>query len=246
MGKPSVAQATHVVRSHSRQPLGPFFVGRSAQNLLQQEWKAFGCWANFACPVSRKSLAATPPQSRRRSAGGREAIPLAYLLLDAAVHSGPLTGGASRDGVCGNSAGSGAGPNIGRGVLRQQGPPLATAWRHQQRQRRRRRQDAGAGRFCDVSAPWTTHGFAEEYALAVAEKKWAAKLTVPGYVVDSDDTAIKTVALKSSPEAIGVAPNMSLRSCPKFVTSMSIIRKGISAWVQFRMHSERRMKDKTP
>ncbi len=41
MGKP-IAEATALFVSTAEQPLGPFFVGRSAQNLLQQEWKASG------------------------------------------------------------------------------------------------------------------------------------------------------------------------------------------------------------
>ena len=41
MGKP-LAEATALFVPTAEQPLGPFFVGRSAQNLLQHEWKAFG------------------------------------------------------------------------------------------------------------------------------------------------------------------------------------------------------------
>lgn len=41
MGKP-IAEATALFVPTAEQPLGPFFVGPSAENLLQQEWKAFG------------------------------------------------------------------------------------------------------------------------------------------------------------------------------------------------------------
>src|SRR3954467_2984552 len=49
MGKP-VAEATALFVPTAEQPLGPFFVGRSAQNLLQQQWKAFGVLELTALP----------------------------------------------------------------------------------------------------------------------------------------------------------------------------------------------------
>ena len=49
MGKP-VAEATALFVPTAEQPLGPFFVGRSAENLLQQEWKAFGVLELTALP----------------------------------------------------------------------------------------------------------------------------------------------------------------------------------------------------
>ena len=49
MGKP-IAEATALFVPTAEQPLGPFFVGRSAENLLQQEWKAFGVLELTALP----------------------------------------------------------------------------------------------------------------------------------------------------------------------------------------------------
>src|SRR6476659_171812 len=49
MGKP-VVEATALFGPTAEQPLGPFCVGRSAQNLLQQEWKAFGVLELTALP----------------------------------------------------------------------------------------------------------------------------------------------------------------------------------------------------
>src|SRR5215203_4180196 len=49
VGKP-IAEATALFVPTAEQPLGPFFVGRSAQNLLQHEWKAFGVLELTALP----------------------------------------------------------------------------------------------------------------------------------------------------------------------------------------------------
>src|SRR6476619_6899497 len=49
MGKP-IDEATALFVPTAEQPLGPFFVVRSAENLLQQEWKAFGVLELTALP----------------------------------------------------------------------------------------------------------------------------------------------------------------------------------------------------
>ena len=151
LGKP-IAEATALFVPTAEQPLGPFFVGRSAQNLLQQEWKAFGVLELTALPsIPQEAWLPKLEAADVLLVGGGDPLYLCYWMQQSGLAD--LLRGASRDGLCGNERREhGAGPQHRAGVRQ-----LEAA------HRRRQRQDAGAGRFCDVSAPGQP-GFAEEYA----------------------------------------------------------------------------------
>ena len=187
MGKP-IAEATALFVPTAEQPLGPFFVGRSAENLLQQEWKAFGVLELTALPSIPQE--AWLPHLRAADVllvGGGDPLYLCYWMQQSGL-ADLLTGPELRETVyVGMSAGSMVlAPNIGQEFVNWRPP---TAGDVKTTINSNSDKTLGLVDFAmfphldNPDLPWNT--------LARAEK-WAARLTVPGYVVD-DDTAIKVI-----------------------------------------------------
>jgi dipeptidase E len=177
MGKP-VAEATALFVPTAEQPLGPFFVGRSAENLLQQEWKAFGVLELTALPSIPKE--AWLPKLKAADVllvGGGDPLYLCYWMQQSGL-ADLLTGQELRETVyVGMSAGSMVlAPNIGQEFVNWRPPNAGDG-------------DKTLGLVDFAMFPHLDNPDLPKNTLAVAEK-WAAKLTVPAYVVD-DDTAIK-------------------------------------------------------
>jgi dipeptidase E len=177
MGKP-VAEATALFVPTAEQPLGPFFVGRSAENLLQQEWKAFGVLELTALPSIPKE--AWLPKLKAADVllvGGGDPLYLCYWMQQSGL-ADLLTGQELRETVyVGMSAGSMVlAPNIGQEFVDWKPPNAGDS-------------DKTLGLVDFAMFPHLDNPDLPKNTLAVAEK-WAAKLTVSGYVVD-DDTAIK-------------------------------------------------------
>jgi dipeptidase E len=177
MGKP-VAEATALFVPTAEQPLGPFFVGRSAQNLLQQEWKAFGVLELTALPSIPQE--AWLPKLRAADVllvGGGDPLYLCYWMQQSGLADLLTRQGLRETVYVGMSAGSMVlAPNIGQEFVSWR-PPNA------------RDSDKTLGLVDFAMFPHLDNPDLPKNTLAVAEK-WAAKLTVPAYVVD-DDTAIK-------------------------------------------------------
>lgn len=177
MGKP-IAEATALFVPTAEQPLGPFFVGRSAQNLLQQEWKAFGVLELTALPSIPQE--AWLPQLEAADVllvGGGDPLYLCYWMQQSGLAD--LLPELRETVYVGMSAGSMVlAPNIGQEFVNWR-PPTAGA------------SDKTLGLVDFALFPHLDNPDLPRNTLAVAEQ-WAAKLTVPGYVVD-DDTAIKVI-----------------------------------------------------
>ncbi len=186
MGKP-VAEATALFVPTAEQPLGPFFVGRSAENLLQQEWKAFGVLELTALPSIPQE--AWLPHLRAADVllvGGGDPLYLCYWMQQSGL-ADLLTGPELRETVyVGMSAGSMIlAPNIGQEFVNWRPPTTGDGDGNGESDKTLGLVDFAMFPHLDnPDLPWNT--------LARAEK-WAAKLTVPAYVVD-DDTAIKVIA----------------------------------------------------
>jgi dipeptidase E len=183
LGKP-IAEATALFVPTAEQPLGPFFVGRSAENLLQQEWKAFGVLELTALPtIPQEAWLPKLEAADVLLVGGGDPLYLCYWMHQSGL-ADLLSGPRLRDTVyVGMSAGSMVlAPNIGQEFVNWRPPTAADG--------------DGDGdsdktlRLVDFAMfPHLDNPDLPKNTLAVAER-WAAKLTVPGYVVD-DDTAIK-------------------------------------------------------
>jgi dipeptidase E len=179
MGKP-VAEATALFVPTAEQPLGPFFVGRSAENLLQQEWKAFGVLELTALPsIPQEAWLPKLKAADVLLVGGGDPLYLCYWMQQSGL-ADLLTGQELRETVyVGMSAGSMVlAPNIGQEFVDWKPPNAGDS-------------DKTLGLVDFAMFPHLDNPDLPKNTLAVAEK-WAAKLTVPGYVVD-DDTAIKVV-----------------------------------------------------
>ncbi|MDQ6694610.1 MAG: Type 1 glutamine amidotransferase-like domain-containing protein [Chloroflexota bacterium] len=185
MGKP-IAEATALFVPTAEQPLGPFFVGRSAQNLLQQEWKAFGVLELTALPSIPKE--AWLPHLRAADAllvGGGDPLYLCYWMQQSGL-ADLLPSPELRETVyVGMSAGSMVlAPNIGQEFVEWR-PPAAGDTDSDSND------DKTLGLVDFAMFPHLDNPDLPKNTLPVAEK-WAAKLTVPGYAVD-DDTASKVI-----------------------------------------------------
>jgi dipeptidase E len=183
MGK-SIAEATALFVPTAEQPLGPFFVGRSAENLLQQEWKAFGVLELTALPSIPQE--AWLPKLRAADVllvGGGDPLYLCYWMKQSGL-ADLLTGPELRETVyVGMSAGSMVlAPNIGQEFVN---------WRPPTAGDNNGGGDKTLGLVDFAMFPHLDNPDLPKNTLAVAEE-WAANLTVPGYVVD-DDTALKVV-----------------------------------------------------
>lgn len=187
MGK-SIAEATALFVPTAEQPLGPFFVGRSAENLLQQEWKAFGVLELTALPSIPQE--AWLPKLRAADVllvGGGDPLYLCYWMQQSGLANLLLSLKLRETVYVGMSAGSMVmSPNIGQEFVNWR-PPMAGD------------NDGDSDSDTDKTLglvdfaifPHLDNPDLPENTLAAAEK-WAAKLTVPGYAID-DDTAIKVI-----------------------------------------------------
>ena len=179
MGKP-IAEATALFVPTAEQPLGPFFVGRSAQNLLQQEWKAFGVLELTALPsIPQEAWLPKLEAADVLLVGGGDPLYLCHWMQQSGL-ADLLTSPELRETVyVGMSAGSMVlAPNIGQEFVNWRPPNSGES-------------DKTLGLVDFAMFPHLDNPDLPKNTLAVAEK-WAAKLTVPGYVVD-DDTAIKVI-----------------------------------------------------
>ena len=179
MGKP-VAEATALFVPTAEQPLGPFFVGRSAQNLLQHEWKAFGVLELTALPsIPQEAWLPKLEAADVLLVGGGDPLYLCYWMQESGL-ADLLTGPELRETVyVGMSAGSMVlAHSIGQEFVNWRPPNAGES-------------DKTLGLVDFAMFPHLDNPDLPKNTLAVAEK-WAAKLTVPGYVVD-DDTAIKVI-----------------------------------------------------
>jgi dipeptidase E len=177
MGKP-IAEATALFVPTAEQPLGPFFVGRSAQSLLQQEWKAFGVLELTALPsIPQDAWLPKLEAADVLLVGGGDPLYLCYWMQQSGLAD--LLPELRETVYVGMSAGSMVlAPNIGQEFVNWRPPTAGDS-------------DKPLGLVDFAMFPHLDNPNLPENTLAVAEK-WAAKLTVPGYVVD-DDTAIKVI-----------------------------------------------------
>jgi dipeptidase E len=177
MDKP-IAEATALFVPTAEQPLGPFFVGRSAHQLLQHEWKAFGVLELTALPSIPQ--AAWLPHLEAADAllvGGGDPLYLAYWLQQSGLAARLPALGATV--YVGMSAGSMVlAPNIGQRFVKWRPPTAGDS-------------DKTLSLVSFAMYPHLDHPDLPRNTMANAEK-WAAALTVPGYVID-DDTAIKVI-----------------------------------------------------
>lgn len=177
MGKP-IAEATALFVPTAEQPLGPFFVGRSAQNLLQQEWQAFGVLELAALPsIPQDAWLPHLAAADVLLVGGGDPLYLCYWIQQSGLADRLRD---LRETVyVGMSAGSMVlAPHIGQEFVNWRPPTGGDS-------------DQTLGLVEFAMFPHLDNPDLPKNTLAVAEK-WAAKLTVPGYVVD-DETAIKVI-----------------------------------------------------
>ena len=177
MDKP-IAEATALFVPTAEQPLGPFFVGRSAQSLLQQEWKAFGVLELTALPsIPQDAWLPKLEAADVLLVGGGDPLYLCYWMQQSGLAD--LLPELRETVYVGMSAGSMVlAPNIGQEFVNWRPPTAGDS-------------DKTLGLVDFAMFPHLDNPNLPENTLAVAEK-WAAKLTVPGYVVD-EDTAIKVI-----------------------------------------------------
>jgi dipeptidase E len=177
IGKP-IAEATALFVPTAEQPLGPFFVGRSAQNLLQQEWKAFGVLELTALPsIPQEAWLPKLEAADILLVGGGDPLYLCYWMQQSGLAD--LLSELRETVYVGMSAGSMVlAPNIGQEFVNWRPPTAGDS-------------DKTLGLVDFAMFPHLDNPDLPKNTLAVAEK-WAAKLTVPGYVVD-DDTAIQVI-----------------------------------------------------
>jgi dipeptidase E len=177
MGKP-IAEATALFVPTAEQPLGPFFVGRSAQSLLQKEWKAFGVLELTALPsIPQEAWLPHLEAADVLLVGGGDPLYLCYWIQQSGLADRLRD---LRETVyVGMSAGSMVlAPHIGQEFVNWRPPTGGDS-------------DQTLGLVEFAMFPHLDNPDLPKNTLAVAEK-WAAKLTVPGYVVD-DETAIKVI-----------------------------------------------------
>ena len=183
MGK-QIAESTALFVPTAEQPLGPFFVGRSAENLLQQEWKAFGVLELTALPsIPQEAWLPKLEAADVLLVGGGDPLYLCYWMQQSGL-ADLLTGPELSEMIyVGMSAGSMVlAPNIGEEFVE---------WRPPAAGDNDGDSDKTLGLVDFAMFPHLDNPDLPKNTLVVAEK-WAARLTVPGYVVD-DDTAIKVI-----------------------------------------------------
>src|SRR4051812_14512495 len=166
MGKP-IAEATALFVPTAEQPLGPFFVGRSAQNLLQQEWKAFGVLELTALPsIPQEAWLPKLQAADVLLVGGGDPLYLCYWMQQSGLAD--LLPGLRETVYVGMSAGSMVlAPNIGQEFVNWRPPTAGDS-----------DSDKTLGLVDFAMFPHLDNPDLPRNTLAVAEK-WAAKLTVP-------------------------------------------------------------------
>ena len=177
LGKP-IAEATAMFVPTAEQPLGPFFVGRSAKSLLQSEWKAFGVLELTALPSIPQ--AAWRPHLEAADVlmvGGGDPLYLCYWMQQSGLAD--LLPELRTPVYVGMSAGSMVlAPHIGQDFVKWRPPTAGDS-------------DKTLGLVDFAMFPHLDNPQLPDNTLATAEG-WAAKLTVPGYVMD-DATAIQVI-----------------------------------------------------
>ena len=177
MGKP-LAEATALFVPTAEQPLGPFFVGRSAENLRQPDWKAFGVLELTALP-------SIPPDAWRPHlaaadvllVGGGDPLYLCYWMQQSGLAD--LLPELGETVYVGMSAGSMVlAPHIGQAFVNWRPPTGGDS-------------DQTLGLVDFAMFPHLDNPQLPKNTLPAAEE-WAAKLTGPAYVMD-DATAIQVV-----------------------------------------------------
>jgi dipeptidase E len=177
MDKP-IAEATALFVPTAEQPLGPFFVGRSAQSLLQQEWKAFGVLELTALPsIPQDAWLPKLEAADVLLVGGGDPLYLCYWMQQSGLADLLPELGATV--YVGMSAGSMIlAPHIGQEFVNWRPPTAGDS-------------DQTLGLVDFALFPHLDNPDLPKNTLAVAEQ-WAAALTGPGYVVD-DATAIQVI-----------------------------------------------------
>jgi len=177
MGKP-IAEATALFVPTAEQPLGPFFVGRSAENLLQHEWKAFGVLELTALPsIPQEAWLPKLKAADVLLVGGGDPLYLCYWMQQSGLAE--LLPELHETVYVGMSAGSMVlASNIGQEFVNWRPPTAGDS-------------DKTLGLVDFAMFPHLDYPDLPWNTMATAEK-WAAKLVVPAYVVD-DDTAIKVI-----------------------------------------------------
>jgi dipeptidase E len=181
MGKP-IAEATALFVPTAEQPLGPFFVGRSAQNLLQQEWQAFGVLELTALPsIPQEAWLPKLEAADVLLVGGGDPLYLCHWMQQSGLADLLPTPELRETVYVGMSAGSMVlAPNIGQEFVNWRPPTAGDGDSNG---------DKTLGLVDFAMFPHLDNPDLPKNTLAVAEK-WAAKLTVAGYVFD-DETALK-------------------------------------------------------
>lgn len=177
MGKP-IAEATALFVPTAEQPLGPFAVGRSAENFQQPQWKAFGTLELTALPSIPQD--AWLPKLKAADAllvGGGDPMYLHYWMQQSGLAA--LLPDLGETVYVGMSAGSMIlTPNIGQEFVNWTPPSGSDS-------------DKTFGLVDFSIFPHLEHPQLPWNKMATADK-WAAKLSGPAYVMD-DDTAIQVV-----------------------------------------------------
>lgn len=185
MGKP-IAEATALFVPTAEHPLGPFFVGGSAPNLLKPEWKAFGVLELTALPSIPQS--AWLPKLQTADAllvGGGDPLYLNYWLQQSGLAERLPDLGATV--YVGMSAGSMVlSPNIGEYFVGWRPPTNGDDDKDD-----KKLGDKTLGLVDFAMFPHLDHEMLPHNTMVNAEK-WAATMSVPSYVVD-DETAFKVV-----------------------------------------------------
>ena len=177
MGKP-IAEATALFVPTAEHPLGPFFVGGSAPNLLKPEWKACGVLELTALPSIPQD--AWLPKLKAADVllvGGGDPLYLCYWMQQSGLAD--LLPELGETVYVGMSAGSMVlSPNIGEYFVGWRPPTDGNT-------------DKTLGLIDFAMFPHLDHEMLPHNTMVNAEK-WAATMSVPSYVVD-DDTAFKVV-----------------------------------------------------
>jgi dipeptidase E len=189
LGKP-IEQSTALFIPTAAHPLGPFVVWRATQDFLELDWKEFGVLELTALPsIPQEDWLPKLEAADALLVGGGDPLYLCYWMQQSGL-ADLFRGPSLRETVyVGLSAGSLVmAPNIGEDFVRWKPP---TGGDGNSDGEGGSESDRTLGLVDFAMYPHLDHEALPENTIANAEK-WAAKLTVPGYVVD-DDTALKVI-----------------------------------------------------
>lgn len=183
MGKP-IAEATALFVPTAEHPLGPFFVGGSAPNLLKPEWKAVGVLELTALPsIPQEAWLPKLKAADVLLVGGGDPLYLCYWMQQSGLAD--LLPDLGETVYVGMSAGSMVlSPNIGAYFVGWRPPTDGNTDSNTDG-------DKTLGLIDFAMFPHLDHEMLPHNTMVNAEK-WAATMSVPSYVVD-DDTAFKVV-----------------------------------------------------